>query len=48
MTWTMIHCHFPTFETEEEVHAYLEEKQAKYAAKVAEREQYITILEHRG
>jgi hypothetical protein len=40
MTWTHIHCHFP--ESEEEANAYLAERQARQAERVAEREQVIT------
>jgi hypothetical protein len=40
MTWTMIHCDFPTFKTEEEVKAYMEKK-VKQAKEKAEREQVI-------
>jgi len=48
MTWTMIHCHFPTFENEEEARKYEEERQAKYAALVAERERVIVTKQQDG
>jgi hypothetical protein len=47
MTWTHIHCHFPTFENEEAEHAYMQEKLAEQATKEAEREQFI-VTEQRA
>ena len=41
MTWTHIHCDLPIFESTEEANKYLEERQARHAARVAEREQVI-------
>lgn len=48
MTWTPIHCHFPTFENEEEARAYMAEKKAAQAKKVTEREQFITTEQRDG
>jgi hypothetical protein len=41
MTWTPIHCHFPSFENEEAAKKDMEEREAAHAKRVAEREQII-------
>ncbi len=49
MTWDMIHCDFPIFESEAAEITYMQEKEVAHAKKVAEREQFIMTekrLEH--
>jgi hypothetical protein len=48
MTWTMIHCDFPSFEDAEAAKQYMQEKRAQQAAKEAEREQFITTEQRDG
>jgi len=43
MSWTHMHCDLPIFESAEAQNKYMEERQAKHAALVAERERIITL-----
>lgn len=48
MTWTHIHCDLPIFESAEEADKDFEERQARHAERVAEREQVITTQQRDG